>query len=420
MKKQDQERRAYNFFHGNLDRNIISQVDLLLKGHGNYDRIFDREFNMVTDLNQDRANADVSSQNSMLSLVIKDYFTTFDEINRYVSGKHFTKETICAPSKTKSHEKITGRAVIDLAKLCLKNLKKAVVRAEEFLSDGELPSGQNWDDLYAHVILKHTEQFPKEKTFTGFMAFVCLTKYNDGGKNVLSVLATKDADNEDDSIGDSTSRSSARKKAKLEKDGLRSIECGNDSVFKNRGMTMDARVQVIEISQVEDMKWREDLKTTWNELNAKNDLLLRERSQQIDLAKIICPLYDEYDENWIAVRDLNEEIKSVKMDIKSHNENRAKLLSANTATTALTQDFLNSVCHQSKSVIRKESSLSNKKRSASSSVISEITSDDADGKLKHIEKITNEEDNDDNEQVDVPIVVNESESTNNNVLRVSD
>ena len=150
---------------------------------------------------------------------------------------------------------------------------------------------------------------------------------------------------------------------------------------------MDARVQVIDISQVEDMKWREDLKTTWIELNAKNDLLLRERSQQIDLAKIMCPLYDEDDENWVAVRDLNEEIKSVKIEIKNHNDNRAKLLSENTATTALTQDFLNSVCHKSKTVIRKESSLSNKKKSASSSVLSEITTDDADGQMKHIENV---------------------------------
>ena len=124
MKKQDQERRAYNFFHGNLDRNVISQVDLLLKGHGNYNRIFDREFNMITDLNQDRATSDVSSQNAMLSLVIKDYFTSVNEKNWYVSGKHFTKNTICAPSKTKSDEKITGRAVMDLAKLCLRNIKK--------------------------------------------------------------------------------------------------------------------------------------------------------------------------------------------------------------------------------------------------------------------------------------------------------
>lgn len=137
---------------------------------------------------------------------------------------------------------------------------------------------------------------------------------------MLSVVATKDADNKDDIIDDSTSRSSARKKDKVGK-GLRSIECGNESMFKSRGMTMDASVQVIEILQVEDQKWREDLKTTWIKLNVKNYLLLRERSQQIELAKIICHLYDEDNENWIAVRDLNEEINRIKNDIKNHNDN---------------------------------------------------------------------------------------------------
>lgn len=78
------------------------------------------------------------------------------------------------------------------------------------------------------------------------------------------------------------------------------------------------------------------------------------------------------------------------------------------------------MCHQLKLDIQKDSSLSKKKRSTSSSVISEITSADADGKMKHIEKVSNEEDNHNNKLVNIPIVVNESGSTNNNVLRVSD
>ena len=42
---------------------------------------------------------------------------------------------------------------------------------------------------------------------------------------------------------------------------------------------MDARVHLIKVSQIEDMKWREDLKTTWTELNAKTIFLLREQIQ---------------------------------------------------------------------------------------------------------------------------------------------
>ena len=37
---------------------------------------------------------------------------------------------------------------------------------------------------------------------------------------------------------------------------------------------MDNKVQLIEFSQIEDQKWRDDLKKIWTQLNAKNDLLL--------------------------------------------------------------------------------------------------------------------------------------------------
>ena len=143
------------------------------------------------------------------------------------------------------------------------------------------------------------------------MAFVCLTKYNSGGKNTLTTLTMND-----DDLGDlegGSGREGAGKKAKLLKDEQRSIETGEEeSPFKTRGLTMDDRVQLIEVSQMEEQKWRDDLKTTWTQLNAKNDLLLRERSQAIELAKIICPLYDDEDEHWIDVIDLSKEITSVK------------------------------------------------------------------------------------------------------------
>ena len=68
-------------------------------------------------------------------------------------------------------------------------MKKAVIIAEEWLSEGQLASGQTWEDLYAHVIDVH-----EEKMFIGFMAFVCLTEYNDGGTNNLNVLEINDND----------------------------------------------------------------------------------------------------------------------------------------------------------------------------------------------------------------------------------
>ena len=41
MKKQDLWRKAFHLFHGNEELNTISQVDLLMSGHGEYGRIYD-------------------------------------------------------------------------------------------------------------------------------------------------------------------------------------------------------------------------------------------------------------------------------------------------------------------------------------------------------------------------------------------
>ena len=375
MKKIDQERNAFNFFHGNHHKHIISQLDLLVKGHGNYDRIYDREFTMVTARSTVPIDANVSSGSSssssrVLSLTVKDIFSSVTDTMRYISGKHFTNSSIAAPSKTKPNDKVTGRSLIDLARTTLRNVKKAVVAAEEWLAGGDLPSGKTWDDLYAHVLINHEENAPGEKCFIGFMAFVCLTKYNDGGKNTLTTLAMND-----DDLGDlegGSGREGARKKAKLLKDEQRSIETGEEeSPFKTRGLTMDDRVQLIEVSQMEEQKWRDDLKTTWTQLNAKNDLLLRERSQAIELAKIICPLYDDEDEHWIAVMDLSKEITSVKKQINQHEKNRDDMLRSKNATTLLAQDFLKSVCNESRSP-HVNTNVGGERRSTPISLLSEI------------------------------------------------
>ena len=116
MKKQDQERRV--FFHRNLDMNVISQVSLLLKGHGNYHRICDREFMMVTNLNQNQASGDVLSRSSILPQLLKIICVT-QRINWYMCLNIFSKEVIGAPSNTKYDQKATGCTLIALAESCL-------------------------------------------------------------------------------------------------------------------------------------------------------------------------------------------------------------------------------------------------------------------------------------------------------------
>ena len=69
-------------------------------------------------------------------------------------------------------------------KACFKAYKKAIVIVEYFLTDGELPSGQTWEDLYVHILLQYEAITPKEAVFTGFLAFFSLTEYNDGGQTL--------------------------------------------------------------------------------------------------------------------------------------------------------------------------------------------------------------------------------------------
>ena len=137
------------------------------------------------------------------------------------------------------------------------------------MNDGDLPSGKSYDDLYAHVVEVH-----KEKMFLGFMAFVSLTKYNEGSNNNLTVLQVNDGDIDVDDSG----RMLARKKAKKDKDNNRDMAAALVySPFVARGLSVEARVQVIEVAQFEAKEIREDYKQNILKLNTKTDILLRER-----------------------------------------------------------------------------------------------------------------------------------------------
>ena len=120
MKTVELWRRAYNLFHGNQDLNILSQVNLVVNGHGYYTRIYDAEVNVVTNRNTasiDNLSIGDSSNNSN-QLVMRTLFNPNDNAFRFTSGVHFTSETVAASSKS-SIEKCTGRTIIDLGKTVL-------------------------------------------------------------------------------------------------------------------------------------------------------------------------------------------------------------------------------------------------------------------------------------------------------------
>ena len=75
-----------------------------------------------------------------------------------------------------------------------------------------------------------------------------------------------------------------------------------------------------------------------------SDLLLRERSQQIDLTEIICLVYDKSNSNWMQVITLKENIQEVKQQIVLVDEERVTLLKKNVKPTHLASRFVDSIC----------------------------------------------------------------------------
>lgn len=311
MRAEDMSRMAYTLYHGNEEQNIISQIHLLVNGTAKYGPLYDKEIIIVTDRN----TATDTSTAPNNKLVLKQMFHCKNSAHRFVSGTHFSEEILCCPQKNTTSEKCSGRYILDNARLALRYIKKAIVIAEEWLNDGELPSDKSWEEMYEHLLSCSNEISPKEAMFTGFFAFVCLSKYNEDGKNLLNVLALNDGDDHDFGKG---GRSESRKRLKKNKDDLRQLETGTVSPFAARGLPLDTRMQIIEVAQFEDSKMREDIRYQLSQLNSRMDHLLRERSQQIEIAKIICPVYDKTDTNWELLDTLTQDIQRVKNRITTN------------------------------------------------------------------------------------------------------
>ena len=242
-----------------------------------------------------------------------------DAYLKYTLGVHITHNIIAAPTKTKPDELETGRYLHGLEKSTLKNMQKAVAIAEEWLNDGQLSSGKSWDDLYTHVKDTHEASSGKGKSFIGFMAFVALTKYNETGENLLCTFATID---DDDFDSDEGGRENFRKRAKLNKDEQISIkDLSQDSPFKSRGLSIEQRMGIVELAQIQEQKWRDEIIVSIKQLSDRRTALLTERSQAIDLTKACCPQYNATYEFWKGVASLTLELKTAKSAIEKEQEN---------------------------------------------------------------------------------------------------
>ena len=340
MNTDDQKRSLFNMYHGCDEKNIISQTDLLINGKGVYKGIFDIHPRNITDKDGDGAVlSDVENPNE--ELVLKKIYYSSLIPYRFTSGLHFTRDVLGCPTKNVTDEKCSGRFLLDLAKSTVANLKKAVVIAEEWLDDGKLPSGKNWGDLYAHLLVRKDEINSKEEVFTGLMSFICHSKYNEGGKNMLDFLAINDDDGTEFGKG---GRCKRRKMNKEQKDTERSLEAGNISPFADRGLTLDSRIQIVELAQFEDSKAREIRRDKLHQMTTRYRLLLDERKQEMDIAKVTCPQYDSDHPNWKSVYAISEEIKSLKHDIKEEEINQERLSVNDNCTDLWTGSYLHVTC----------------------------------------------------------------------------
>ena len=131
------------------------------------------------------------------------------------------------------------------------------------------------------------------------------------------------------------------KKAKKDKDDIRSIASGDKDLFNSRGYTMGTRMQMVKIAQFEVARKREDVKNQLEHLTNRNKLLLEERLQEITMAKLICPVFDPDDFHWQGVMKLSEDIKHLKEEMKT-KEKKQKLATYHDNGVNMVNNFLNS------------------------------------------------------------------------------
>ena len=87
-------------------------------------------------------------------------------------------DSLSAPTKAWLNKKVTGQNIYNLALQMVRNLKKVIALADQWLAkDDNLPSGNTWNDLNDYVFSKSTEISKEKNNYTGLISFKVLTKY---------------------------------------------------------------------------------------------------------------------------------------------------------------------------------------------------------------------------------------------------
>ena len=126
--------------------------------------------------------------------------------------------------------------------------------------------------------------------------------------------------------------------------------------FAECGISLQDRLHIIEMAQVEDDKVKKIMRLATANANLQLQNLLEERKQAIDLAKTVCPNYDGYNEYWESVKKLTTEIMHIKAEILQLNEERAESLKTNNQNSVLASNLLSALSRRKKTASTPQSS----------------------------------------------------------------
>ena len=98
MKQEDYCVFCFNGFHGNEEKDIVFQIDVMLNAElSQYESLYDTEVSgIITNRNTTLLGDDTDLDNGNILILKKRYSKGHA---RYIHGVHFTKEFISCPTK---------------------------------------------------------------------------------------------------------------------------------------------------------------------------------------------------------------------------------------------------------------------------------------------------------------------------------
>ena len=213
-------------FHGSDNEDLISLVDSLLNGYGLFKELWQEPENNKI------CNDAKPASNLILKNIISRNFSS-----NYVSRKAITSALLKQKS-TNSMILIIGRTILDTAKDSWRQLKKAYVFAQEFLQNGNIPSGKTIEDMFEYVLTQMWQTYyaRSEKqleddnfnatnnktpllpsatwTYPGWACFVCFNPLN-SNHNKLSIMTLADFNHANSEEKEMAGRNSLRAKRNI-------------------------------------------------------------------------------------------------------------------------------------------------------------------------------------------------------------